>query len=317
MPVLFNFFAVLIAIALDYKFCELSRFHPLVGFGNIAIKLERAVNKNSFAGYLLKLLGVFCWLLVVIVPVYFSYLLEQYLAARLQGFNYFSLCYAATVLYVAIGWRSLIDHAQHITQPLKAGNVAAARAALARIVSRDTQALNETQISSAATESVLENGADAIFSVIFWFLVFGVPGVVLYRLANTLDAMWGYKNARYLHFGWCAARIDDLLNLIPARLCALSYALLGNSTSAWQCWRVQGVNWKSPNAGPVMAAGAGAINVRLGGGSMYHGAFQERPILGPINGQLASCGSIDAACLLVDRVLLLWLLGLLLIAWVF
>jgi len=244
------------------------------------------------------------------------YILDDYLKSYTEAY----MVVAAVILYVAIGWQSLLQHAMNIARPLQKNDMNGARAAVSMIVSRDAQNLDEAGIAKAATESVLENGADAIFSAVFWFVVAGIPGVVLYRLSNTLDAMWGYKNTRFLHFGWCAARMDDVLNFIPARLTALSYALVGHTKIALQCWRLQGMNWKSPNAGPVMAAGAGALNVSLGGAAQYHSQLQYRPGLGPEKShEPVTAGSIVKACGLVNRALVLWLivLAMILLSWEF
>jgi adenosylcobinamide-phosphate synthase len=152
---------------------------------------------------------------------------------------------------------------------------------------------------------VLENGNDAVFGALFWFALAGAPGVVAYRLANTLDAMWGYRTARYLRFGWAAARLDDLLNYVPARLTALTYAAAGRFERALACWRAQAGAWESFNAGPVMAAGAGALGVRLGGAAVYHGAPKERPPLG--EGDAPGARDIRRALALVRRGVWLWL----------
>ncbi|MDC9720046.1 MAG: adenosylcobinamide-phosphate synthase CbiB [Gammaproteobacteria bacterium] len=294
--------AMVIALSLDYWLGEPKRLHPLVGFGNLANRLERWLNTP---GGLLQLKGTLA-LSITIIPLGFAaYSLEQSLAAN----SLLSTLFAGVVLYIAIGWTSLIQHAKAISVPLRAGDLLAAREAVGRIVSRDTQHLTEPEIAKAATESVLENGADAIFAALFWFILAGIPGVVVYRLSNTLDAMWGYKNQRFLHFGWAAARFDDLLNYIPARLTALTYTLCGavngQTKNAWHSWRQQAGTWKSPNAGPVMAAGAGAIGVQLGGNAQYHGQTQRRPVLGTGKAPMAS--SIDDACVLVNYSLAVWM----------
>ncbi|MNF35034.1 cobalamin biosynthesis protein [compost metagenome] len=149
-----------------------------------------------------------------------------------------------------------------------------------------------------------------MFAALFWFAVAGAPGVVLYRLSNTLDAMWGYRTPRFERFGWAAARIDDVLNYLPARLTALTYALLGQSRRALGCWRRQAPQWDSPNAGPVMAAGAGALGVELGGAAIYHGEVHQRPTLG--EGAPADAESIAGALSLLRRGVLLWLVLILL-----
>lgn len=307
---------LLLALLLDRCFAEPKRWHPLVGFGRYAHWLEATLNahtsdtpSNAHAGMeplslSVRLLGSLALGVAVLPFVLLAGLASWVLADSLLG----SVLLGAMVLYAAIGWQSLLQHALAIAQPLANGDLLSARHAVSMIVSRDAQALDEAGVAKAATESVLENGGDAIFSAVFWFFVAGVPGVVLYRLANTLDAMWGYKNPRFLYFGWAAARFDDLLNFIPARLTALSYALVGSTKIALRCWQQQGFTWKSPNAGPVMSAGAGALNVSLGGAASYHNGLQDRPALGPDaeTGQAPCAASVFGACDLVNRSLWLW-----------
>jgi adenosylcobinamide-phosphate synthase len=136
-------------------------------------------------------------------------------------------------------------------------------------------------------------------------LAVGASAALIYRFANTLDAMWGYRGERFEAFGWAAARLDDVLNWIPARLTALTYALLGNMRQALICWRVQGIKWKSPNAGPVMAAGAGALEITIGGRACYGGAWQERPTLGV--GAPPTADDVHRTLLLIRNGVLLWL----------
>jgi adenosylcobinamide-phosphate synthase len=118
--------------------------------------------------------------------------------------------------------------------------------------------------------------------------------------------MWGYRTARFNHFGFFVAKLDDVLNYIPARLTALSYALMGNWNQAMYCWFKQAASWSSPNAGVVMAAGAGALNVQLGGGDYYHGEYQSRSSLGC--GNDATLDAIQQSCDLLDRSTILWLI---------
>ncbi|WP_395405457.1 CobD/CbiB family cobalamin biosynthesis protein [Pseudoduganella sp. UC29_106] len=222
----------------------------------------------------------------------------------------------ALLLYFALGLRSLRDHNLPIGEALQAGALQKARELTARIVSRDTSNATEEDLAKASTESLLENGNDAVFGALFWFAIAGGPGALLFRLANTLDAMWGYRTPRYNHFGRVAARIDDALNFIPARMTAMSYALLAPTLQAKQqairCWREQAPAWSSPNAGPVMSAGAGALGLQLGGAAVYDGEIEQRPPLGA--GVPASQKDIKRAWRLVHATCWLWIVTALAIA---
>ncbi len=288
-----------VGIMLDLLLGEARRWHPLVGFGRLASWLERRLNHADVR----CLKGVGAWLLAVGPITLLSVVLTWWLATINL---WLALLAHALMLYVSLGLRSLRDHILPISLALQSGDLAHARLLTGRIVSRDTSQSSEQELAKAGVESLLENGNDAVFATLFWFVIAGGPGAILFRLANTLDAMWGYRSARYLHFGWAAARIDDGLNLIPARLTAISYAALGNTRQAWRCWREQAPQWSSPNAGPVMAAGAGALQVSLGGAAVYDNAVEERPVLGC--GPLAGGLDIQRAWQLVFKTTGLWLM---------
>lgn len=288
------------AVLLDGVLGEPRRFHPLVGFGRLAEALE--VRWNPAGGGAqsdigARLTGVAAVLLLM-VPL-------TALAAWLASITGFGTVFGILALYSALGLKSLGEHAGAVQDALAAGDLAEARRRVSYMVSRDSHDMATGDIARAAVESVLENGNDAVFGTLFWFAVAGAPGAVLYRLANTLDAMWGYKSERFLHFGWAAARLDDGLNYVPARLAALTYALLGDGRRALRCWRAQARGWESPNAGPVMASGAGALQLSLGGPARYRGEWHARPALG--QGRQPGAADIPRALALVRRGTGLWL----------
>lgn len=288
--------ALLLGLLIDHFIGEAKRWHPLVGFGNAASRLEKVANPTSDNEG--KLRGLICWALMVLIPV----IVMSLIVSQLSGLAL--LVVNALVVFFVVGLRSLAEHGRNVSLPLLAGDLPAARQQIAMMVSRDTANLTEQQVASATCESVLENGSDAIFAALFWFCLLGAPGAILYRGANTLDAMWGYKTDRYRRFGWAAARIDDVLNWLPACLTALSYSLVGNFSSGLKCARQQGGLTDSPNAGYVMAAGAGALGVSMGGAAIYHGQKYQRPVFGI--GPAAEATDIERAIGLVQQTSVLW-----------
>lgn len=297
---------VLSALLLDFWLGEPRRFHPLAGFGTLATQVERLFYANT------KRHGCLAVLLVISPFVLLTIAITTTLPTIIYG-QLWQTAFEILVLYLAIGWKSLDLHAKRVYQALWADNLPQARQHVAMMVSRDTNQLDHTGVTKGAIESVLENGNDAIFGVIFWFIIAGAPGAIAYRLINTLDAMWGYRNQRYCQFGWAAARLDDCFNWVPARLTALSYALAGKVQPAFKCWQTQAAIWKSPNAGPVMASGAGSLNILLGGSAYYHGKRQSRPILGA--GSPPDTQAIRLALRLINRALVIWLVILCLGEW--
>ncbi len=288
---------LLLGILLDLTLGEVRKFHLLVGFGNLANAIELLLNKpaaSRWTGALAWGLAVFPLLALSVLILLLVHYFNEWLAAVLH----------IILLYFCLGLRSLHEHNAAIATALQTGDLPEARKRTSYIVSRDTEDADETYLAKASVESVLENGCDAVFATLFWFILLGGPGAVLYRLVNTLDAMWGYRSTRFLRFGCVAARIDDVMNWIPARLTACTYATLGKTRLAWQCWQRQAPGWPSPNAGPVMAAGAGALGLALGGAASYDGVAEVRPPLG--EGDTAKAIDILRALRLVETGAALW-----------
>ena len=300
MPAIAMPMVAILAMALDFIFGEPRRYHPLVGFGFLASKFEALFNepmKQKFATQ--RVVGALA-LVLLLAP----FTLLAYWLCKSSASNHTASSFVANtlLLYFAIGHKSLHQHARAVSSALANGDEDLAKTAASYMVSRDVAAIEPIP---ATIESVLENGNDSIFGTLFWFFIAGGTGALLFRLANTMDAMWGYKTPRFFYFGWAAARFDDALNYIPARLTALTYALLGNTKLALSCWKSQAPTWDSPNAGPVMSAGAGALNVKLGGAARYFGKWHERPVLGAC--KPPALNDIERALALVRHGVYIWL----------
>ena len=270
-------------VLIDSWLGEPRRAHPLVGFGYCATWLETRLNRirsadsampSTMQALAARGAGLLGWSLAVLPPVVGAALLLNHVPFGVACLLHVLL------LWFALGARSLHDHVLPIAEALSRGDLRQARLLTARIVTRDTAHADEQALACAAVESTLENGNDAIFATLFWFVLAGGPGALAFRLLNTLDAMWGHRTPRLRYFGWAAARLDDLANWLPARLTAATYALAGDWRVALACWHRQAPAWDSPNAGPVMASGAGSLGVRLGGIARYHGIDETRPPLG-------------------------------------
>ena len=290
---------LVLALTLDFIVGEVNRFHPLVGFGNVAGVIEQKLNLSNISAGAQKSTGVLAWLLLVLPLPMLYWLAQETLQLWLLD---------AVVLYFAIGNNSLKTHALQVLEPLQRNDLEQARHFCSYLVSRDTSELNEHQISRAVTESVLENGHDAVVASLFWYCAGGAPLVIAHRLANTLDAMWGYKTQRFINFGWCSARADDLLGWPSAKVTALLFAVQSKQpvkclTNAY----IQAKQYKSFNGGWAMASGATALNICLGGQAIYFGRKVESVTLG--QGDEVQAKHIKQSVELVSRAALLFVVS--------
>jgi len=222
---------------------------------------------------------------------------------------------AILVIYSSIAARDLVRHSSDVYKALLSHDLPEARRRVGMIVGRDTAELDEGEVARAAVESVAESIVDGVTSPLFFALVAGPVGACVYRAANTMDSMFGYKNARYLRFGWAPARLDDLANWIPARLTAplivAAAFLLGHrSRDSLRILKRDARNHSSPNSGLAEAAVAGALGVRLGGANVYFGEPVEKPTIGDPRASLCPTHIQQANALMLAAAVLFLALGL-------
>ncbi|MBI00700.1 MAG: cobalamin biosynthesis protein CobD [Acidimicrobiaceae bacterium] len=212
------------------------------------------------------------------------------------------LCGSTTiVVHLATAGHQLRRIALEIANHLESGDLDMARATLPSLAGRDPEHLDRTQVAAAVVESLAENSVDAVIAPAFWGLVAGAPGAAAHRAINTMDAMVGHRSSRYERFGWSAARLDDAVNWLPARLFALTVAASAPSRARDAVSTVlrDASDHPSPNAGVAESALAGALNLRLGGSLSYSGKIEDRPILG--DGHYPDAKDIRRAVDLVRR----------------
>ncbi len=260
----------------DILLADPRRGHPVAGFGTTAAALERVTYRDGRAAGVVHtgaLLGALAALGIA----------AERAAARRGPVSTTAVTAAAT--FVALGGTSLARTGADMARMLDAGNIDGARGLVPSLCGRDPASLDDAGLARATVESVAENTADATVAPLLWGALAGVPGLLIYRGANTLDAMIGHRSPRYARFGWAAARFDDVANHLPARatgvLVAMCAPVIGGSVSgALIAWHRDAARHPSPNAGVVEASFAGAMGVRLGGPTQYAHRLEIRPTLG-------------------------------------
>lgn len=275
------------AFLIDLLFRDPLRFHPISGIGKFIEKTENFLRKNLSNE---KIAGVLLFFIVT-SGTFFLALAFTYLLNKMAGLSYlfhlisYGIFICTCSLFIAL--KGLIKEADKINKLIKEGNITLARKSCRALVGRDTERLSPEKIKIAVTESLAENLSDAVIAPLFYLFIGGLPLIVLYKTVNTLDSMVGYRNSRYIKFGWFSAKMDDFFNYIPARISGLmivvSSAILFGFSGAKNSLKVMlrdGRKHLSPNSGIPEAAIAGALGVRVGGPSFYGGVLVEKPYIG-------------------------------------
>jgi adenosylcobinamide-phosphate synthase len=274
------------AIALDAVAGEMGPLfrlapHPVVMIGTLIGALDKRLNKPERSESDRRLRGILLVLGMAALALGLGAAMA-YLARTLPYAWLAEVFVAATLL----AQRSLFEHVHDVAQALAKGGVEAGRFAVSRIVGRDPHSLDEFAVARAAIESLAENFADGVVAPVFWYVVAGLPGLLLYKTVNTLDSMVGYRNDKYRAFGMASARLDDVLNLIPARLAGLLLVLAapfvpkGKPVAALITMVTDARHHRSPNSGWPEAAAAGALGLALGGPRKYPGLMVEEKWIG-------------------------------------
>ena len=293
------------ALALDAMFGEPKWLwskitHPVVLMGLLIERLEENLN----TGTMRRLNG--CIAQAILIAVAFG-------VAAIVSFIPFSWVIELAVAAILIAHRSLVQHVSDVADALRL-SVADGRATVAMIVGRDTASMSSPDVARAAIESAAENFSDGVIAPAFWFLVAGLPGLLIYKLTNTADSMIGYRTERYSEYGWAAARFDDLLNWIPARLTAILFAAIYGLFGQWTDIVKDAGLHRSPNAGWPEAALSRGLNVALAGPRNYDGVRQDYPFVNPTGERELGPNHIAASTKALRRGWVVFTLAILLVA---
>ncbi|MBN8293474.1 cobalamin biosynthesis protein CobD [Rhodobacter sp. NTK016B] len=262
--------AMLIDAALGWPDALYRRIgHPVTWIGALIHALEANLNRGPFR----RAKGVAAALIAIAVPTGVALAIVLALPDGWIG-----TVFAGILAWPLVALRSMHQHVAAVAAPLARGDLSAARFAVSMIVGRDPNRLDKAGVARAAVESLAENTSDGIVAPVFWGVVAGLPGIVAYKAINTLDSMIGHRTERYEQFGWASARIDDLVNLIPARLTGGLFALVsGHAQRALRVVVADARHHRSPNAGWPEAAMAGALWIRLSGPRVYERGVSDEP----------------------------------------
>ena len=276
--------ALAAGFALDLLLGErLSAISPAVLFGKLIAVLERVLRRAFPADKRGERLGG--TLLVVIVCIVAFVVPMALLGLCWIASPWLHLALETFWCYQIMATRGLRDAALEVHRELRRHDIVAARRAVGMVVGRDTERLTPTGVTKAAVETVAENASDGAIAPLFYFAIGGAPLSMLYKAINTMDSMLGYKNDRYRNFGTAAARLDDVANFVPSRLCALLIVAVAgplgfDARGAWRIWRRDHANHASPNSAQSESAVAGALGIRLLGDAYYFGRLVEKPTVG-------------------------------------
>jgi adenosylcobinamide-phosphate synthase len=259
--------------------------HPVVLMGRAVGWADRLLNRGSFR----RQKGVLAIVLLVFFAIVIGYMI------RLSG-----VVGETIVAAILMAQRSLMQHVSAVAAALRR-SLDAGRDAVRLIVGRDPGSLNEAAVARAAVESAAENFSDGVVAPAFWFCVAGAPGIIAYKMINTADSMIGYRSEKYLEFGWASARLDDLVNLVPARISGFIIALAARQRRALHVMLRDAAKHRSPNAGWPEAAAAGALGLALAGPRRYGETLTKDPYLNADGRQAATAADIDASSRLMWR----------------
>ncbi len=302
------FLALAIERVIGYPHWLHRRFgHPVEWYGSLLSKFDKALNTPQASPGWNRLKGVFTitFLIVLVLAITIPF------AGILQRLEYSAL-FEALFAVPLLAQKELKRFVNRVADAFD-NSTLEARQALSHIVGRDTSTLERSDISRAAIESLAENTSDGIVAPAFWLAIFGLPGIAIYKVINTADSMIGYRSEKYLTFGWAAARLDDLVNLIGARLTGLLFAGAASLTNPMATTRALTTIWHdakkhtSPNAGWPEAAVAGVLDIRLGGPRNYNGHLVDLPWMGDGRKELDG-DDISKALKLYNQTLILFMI---------